>query len=278
MFKVSHLTGFGAGVVGAATGDKLVLEDGSGNLLLEDGFSLLLDNTDDFFSSVVLLMGFDGADAATSSPDESDSSHTMTFEGGAALDTARKKFGSASLLLDGGATDFVTTPDSADWSFGAGEFTIEAWVNWDVLPASSNAHILSQFLVSDPNRAWTIVYVQATNSLGFTYTTDGTTGTQVATNSGIDDGILVDTWHHIAVVRDSDTLRLFVGGIQTTTADMTGVTIHNPVQELVIGGLGGPSGPAGQGNDFWMDELRITKGVARYVGDFNLPEAAFPRA
>ena len=58
------------------------------------------------FNKVSLLLPFDGSDTATSTSDESDNSHTITFAGTAQLDTAQKKFGTASLLLDGDS-DYV---------------------------------------------------------------------------------------------------------------------------------------------------------------------------
>ena len=58
------------------------------------------------FNKVSLLLPFDGSDTATSTSDESDNSHTITFGGTAQLDTAQKKFGTASLLLDGDS-DYV---------------------------------------------------------------------------------------------------------------------------------------------------------------------------
>jgi hypothetical protein len=82
---------------------------------------------DPWWGSVKLLMGFEGLNGATSSPDESPVGRTMTFLDGATLDTAQKKFGLSSLLLDG-AADAVQAADSNDWDFGAGQFTVELWI------------------------------------------------------------------------------------------------------------------------------------------------------
>ena len=97
-------------------------------------------------------------------------------------------------------------------------------------------------------------------------------------SSGSDDGFIADTFHHVAVVRDGNTFRVFLDGVETATADATGVTIHNSTTALAIGALSNTGGaPMGEGSAAWIDELRITQGVARYTGNFTPPTAAFPR-
>ena len=77
------------------------------------------------FNRVSLLIPFDGSDTATSANDDSSNSHTITFAGTAQLDTAQKKFGTASLLLDGDS-DYVTVGDSDHLDFAAGDFEFVA--------------------------------------------------------------------------------------------------------------------------------------------------------
>jgi hypothetical protein len=75
-----------------------------------------------------VLLHFDGADATTAFPDDAPTTvaHTWTAAGNAQVDTADSKFGGASLLLDG-VGDWVTTVDSADFTLGTSDFTIECW-------------------------------------------------------------------------------------------------------------------------------------------------------
>ena len=72
-----------------------------------------------------LCSHFNGADGATDYTDPV--AGAATFGGTAQLDTAQKEFGTAALLLDGNS-DYVTYPDSDDWSFGTGDFTIDFWI------------------------------------------------------------------------------------------------------------------------------------------------------
>jgi hypothetical protein len=70
-----------------------------------------------------------GLDGDTSSTDESQAAHALTFVGNAQIDTAQSKFGGSSLLLDGSG-DRVTTPNSVGWQLGStssSPWTIECW-------------------------------------------------------------------------------------------------------------------------------------------------------
>ncbi|HEV8261831.1 MAG TPA: hypothetical protein VGQ19_13880, partial [Burkholderiales bacterium] len=80
----------------------------------------------DAFTKV--LLPFTGADGGTVITDTNagGSAHTWTANGNANTDNAQFKFGPTSLALDG-TGDFVSTPDSADFTLGSGDFTIDCW-------------------------------------------------------------------------------------------------------------------------------------------------------
>jgi hypothetical protein len=224
--------------------------------------------TDPNFASVKLLLGFDGTDAATSTTDESGSPHAMTFVGNAQIDTAQQKFGSASLLLDGNG-DRLTTPDSADWDFGSGAFTIECFARFRITETGANV-ICSQYATG--SRAWAFDYFS--NTLRLSYSTSGTGTTATLTFAWTQSG---GTWFHLAVTRDgSGNVRAFVDGTQVGSTQAAAVTFFNSTASLWVGAIE----TATPGNDFdgWIDELRITKGVARYTANFTAPTAAFPRS
>jgi predicted phage tail protein len=71
-----------------------------------------------------MLLHFNGTDAAQSSSDSSVFNHLLSFWGTAQLDTAEKKWGSASLLLDGNS-DYLTIPDSS--SLDIAETSTDDW-------------------------------------------------------------------------------------------------------------------------------------------------------
>ena len=86
-------------------------------------------------SETKLLLHCNGSDESTTITDSSPTTaHTMTAVGNAKLDTTIKKFGTASLQLDG-TGDWVTAPDDADFVLSGGTWTWEGWVYLNNLSA-----------------------------------------------------------------------------------------------------------------------------------------------
>lgn len=225
---------------------------------------------DPSFASVVCLAAFDGADAATSFSDESPSAHgAFTFTSDAQLDTAQKKFGTASLLLDGNQ-DRVSLANSDDWDFGAGKFTVEGFIRIANLATNAIQELVNHWDGSG-QKTWAFGADVSGNNIQFVYTSNGSTETTIA---GAFTWV-ADTWYHIVVDRDaSDDIRLYVDGVVKAGPTATAVTLFDSTADLEIGAVFGTNNEL----DGWIDELRITKGVARYGGAFTPPTEAFPRS
>ena len=142
-----------------------------------------------------LLLHFDGADAATTIVDSSGNGRPNgTAFGNAQIDTAQKKFGTASLLLDG-AGDYITIPASTDFDFGAGDFTIDCWIR-RANTADANP-ICCRDGVDWENR-WIFGY----GGGGYLYFYASADGTAFDVASGqIMGAIEANVWHHYAVTR-----------------------------------------------------------------------------
>lgn len=225
-------------------------------------------------SNTLLLLHFNGADAATTFTDSAIGGHaprTVTAVGDAQLDTAAYKFGTASFLLDG-TGDYATIPDDSDWDFGTSNFTIECWFK----TATSGA---TQTLIKSPYAAsgngydnWelAIVYTGGKNVCwGYAGVDSGHTVSLVATTE-----IANNAWHHAAFVRNGDVYNLYVDGASEATAT-TGATYA----------FACPGGNLSLGADNWttpglhpftghIDEIRISKS-ARYTSGFTPPTSAF---
>jgi len=220
--------------------------------------------TDPNFASVVLLLHFDGADGATTTTDSSPLAHTVVPTGaGAKLTTANKQFGTASMDLSAGA--YVIIADNAAWHFGAGQFTVECWIRPTVAPVSTRAFV-AQFGNSD--RGWFFGFNG--NTLNFFYST---TGADLPVVSGAYTPTL-NTWVHVAADRDaSNVLRVYANGSVIASATVS-ATFWDAARSLQIGNdVTATRNYTGQ-----VDEVRITKGVARYGGAFTPPTAAFPNS
>lgn len=225
-------------------------------------------SNDLYWSNVVLLCGFNGVAGSTGAPgmtDESSAAHgNATVSGSAQIDTSQSVFGGSALLLDGSG-DYVTFPDSADWDFDTGAFTIEGRFRFAATP--TNCILLTQW-----SGGWAFWFEAGKLVFKPGSGTDSTNYTWSPT---------LNQWFSIAIDRDASSVaRIYVDGIMVSkttgfTRNLTGSTAV-----LCVGSLA----PAGFGNSYdlngWVDELRITKGVARYASDggYTVPAAAFPRA
>lgn len=223
---------------------------------------------DPFWSNVVFLCSYNGANGATTAVDESDSSHIIGFNNGAELSDTQQRFGATSLdLLTHTSTKNTSCAASADWQFGSGDFTIELWYR------SGGTFTGSRKLISytddSSNISWALVRA-GTNGLSFYYSINGHTvidsGNHTFTN-------WTASWRFIAVSRVGNTLYVFLNGQQVFTMDFTGVSLF-PANALMCVGKsesGSGSSPGG-----YIDEVRITKGIGRYSSNFTPPNAPFP--
>lgn len=202
-------------------------------------------------AQVVLRMHADGTDGSTTFTDTSLSAHALTAVGNAQVDTAQSQWGGASALFDG-TGDYISAAASTDFEFGSGDFTIEFWLR-----------------------------LTGTDNFGIFYTEDGNTSLHFdasrwvwrANNTNVfitTDTPALNTWFHIALVRNGTTTRVYRDGVMVATG--TSVNCSNTNSAIRIGG-------GYQQLNGHIDDLRITKGVARYTAaGFSLPSGPFPDA
>lgn len=226
------------------------------------------------FSDVVLLLGMDGADASTTFTDESPTAKgNAGVTSGAQVDTAQSKFGTGSLLLNG-STDMINYAGNADWEFGGtDDFTVEAWIRLNSTAGTQT--IISNYTNNFSNRSWLLEF--NSSSLSFTYNTNGGVAPGNVNVAG-SWSPSTNTWYHIAADCDAArTCRVYVDGVMIASATSL-PAIKASGSDLRIGCYG----PSPFANFFngWIDEVRITKGAARYADDggFTPPIAAFPRS
>lgn len=206
-----------------------------------------------------LLLGCNGDDASTTFSDRSGSANTMTANGNAQVDTAVSRFGSGAYLGDG-TGDRVSTPSSADWNFGAaasGDFTVDLWVRF------SSTQVTNGFVATNAGGVggWGIYYSTAAGGLTVY---DGASKTWAWTPS-------TGVWYHIAVVRSGSSVIGFIDGVsQGTIADGDW---NNDSIELSIGALDNTGSAVGIIG--WLDEVRISKGIARWTANFVPPNAQY---
>ena len=222
---------------------------------------------DSNWSSVVTLVHFDGANASTSFHDSSLSSHSIAESFGGQITTSFAAFGTASadFVTNHGSGPCIRVSGGSDFQFGSGHFTIECWV----YPTSSqSAWIIQTGVGGSGVGAWGLSYNSSTPALIFTYSTDGSTNTNISGSTTL----TLNTWTHVAADYDGSTLRVYAGGSVVASGSLSGA-LYATTQELAIGNDNHTDTSTWAG---YIDEVRVTKGVARYAGAFIAPTAAFP--
>jgi YD repeat-containing protein len=229
-------------------------------------------NTDPYTKS---LLHMDGADGSTTFTDSADGGiHTWTKYGNAQIDTAIAKFGSA-LLLDGNG-DWIETPASNDFDFGSGEFTIDFWLNPVNPPSQLGGHMYIFFYGSDVsagNWQWMIEINHNAGSdehLLRAYVYDGAIRT-ITSNVPVSFG----TWEHYALVREGNNLYMYRSGVKQTQSHEGLGTLTSPGGTPLF-----KIGDATWGSNHYyyqgsIDEVRVSKGIARWTANFIPPSAPY---
>ena len=221
------------------------------------------------FANVSLLLHLNGTNGSTdfTNADSSSSPKTVTPVNSAQISAAEAKFGFGQSLLLNTANDYanyLTTPDNVGFQFGTGAFTMEAWI----------------YLISKPKNVAAVI---ATGTATFTagsyyFVVDGSSKLQFGGN-GVSPLFSTSTistgqWYHVAVSRSETTTRIFIDGTLEDTEASDTTSYNYSTDDLLIGRNGWDSS-ANQGFYGYIDEVRITKGVARYTDTFPAPTSPF---
>lgn len=211
------------------------------------------------FGDVSLLLHGDGASGSTTITDSSSNAVSVTANGNAQIDTAIKKFGTGSIEFDGTNSN-LTLPSGL---IGSGDFTIEYFVQG----ANSDGY---HFDFQGTNR-FSVWYEDTTTSSAFEYSINVYDANYAGQTNSLPFATYTGGFNHIAIVRSSNNVKIYING---TSIDSWSNSLDYSDATLTIGNT-----QASRGFDKWMegfiDDIRITKGVARYTSNFTPPTAAF---
>lgn len=209
---------------------------------------------DPYWPNVIALLHFDGADGSTVFVDETGSAWTRA--GSSQISDAQSVFGGASLLSSG---RIYNSTNRSSRAFGTGDFTIEFFVRFSSAPGSFGIVLDSRSSASEPKPT---LFIDSSRRLNY-FVLDAVRITSSALN--------LDQWYHIAIVRFSGSTKMYVDGVQagSTWSDSTNYTQN-------FHAFGDSTYSPGSPMAGWVDEARITKGIARYTADFTVPAAPFP--
>jgi hypothetical protein len=215
-----------------------------------------------FFSNVSLLLHGDGTNGSTTIVDSSPTPKTVTAVGNAQISTAQSKFGGSSLYMPQSDADIFNFTNIGNSLVFPGDYTIEAWI---YLPNLASVLDSSLYVIS--NTAINAYHAFNINNLSFNIYLNFATPSLTAAHD-----LSPATWHHVALCRGGSTVRVFTDGVQK--GSLTSLTTHGfAAGSFGICRIGGGATNAGTG---YIDDFRITKGIARYTSNFTPPTAPFP--
>jgi len=181
--------------------------------------------------------------------------------GGAAISTAQSKFGGSAMYFDGSG-DYLVAPAQAITSL-TGDFTVEFWA---YRPSAGNNFFYTTG--DDALSSGIAIYIGNSGNNLRVYNANGVVID--AALSGI--SFPTSTWTHIALVRSSGVVKLFVAGSQAGSNWSSSTTFSGKVYLATEFN----NGSAGGTGNCYLQDFRITNGYARYTANFTPPTAAFP--
>jgi len=183
---------------------------------------------------------------------------TITAVGNAKLSTAQKKFGTASLILDG-TGDYASIASNIDFGFGTGDFTIEGWVY---------KNSASQMILFDQRTSGTAqfsLYVESSAAGNLRLFVNGG---YVLTSSNI---VPTGAWTHVAISKSGGVTRFFINGTVSTNT-YSDSNNYGTTKPLNIGA----SWSGSTGWNGYIDDFRVTKGTGLYTVSFSAPTSVVP--
>lgn len=214
---------------------------------------------DPYWANVLSLLHFDGANGSTTIVDSA--APNWTAAGSAQLSTAQAVAGPSSLGVSG-APGYITRSYNDNFNWWQADFTLEAFLWLDSYPGVANT--LGHMDPNGPTNYWSF----GVNSSGMVefYYFNGSLN--YITGTGI---VPLGQWVHIVMTQQAGTIRVGHEGVLDGTASVVGTPQASVSFPLTVGQVNGV------GMTGYVDELRITRGVARYTGSsYAVPPVPFP--
>jgi hypothetical protein len=182
--------------------------------------------------------------------------------GAAQISTSVVKYGTGSLYINASTagTDYFVQPSSESVNFATGNFTIEFWMNPTSTTTNWATGSLATIMDTDaPVGTGTTWWVVHQNNAAISFASNSAT---ILTSSSV---LSANVWQHVAIVRNGSTVTIYVDG--TSAGSVTYSTTIGSNRRLIIGTQLGSS----RWYKGYLDDIRITKGYARYTATFTPP-------
>jgi hypothetical protein len=186
--------------------------------------------------------------------DQSSRNNLITV-GSAQVSSTQVKYGTGSLKFNG-TTDYLTAIPSNVFSFNTGDFTVEGWY---YVTASADQGLWDQRLSNGSTAGFACRLITSTNYIRVIFNN--------ATALTTSQAVTLNQWNHIALVRASGVVTVYLNGTAMTGGSATATTPSATDTNMWIGKLQDPS----YFYNGYIDDFRVTKGYARYTTTFTPP-------
>lgn len=204
-----------------------------------------------------LMLHMNGSNDGTTFTDSSSSKHTVTAIN-AVTKTAVMKFGTASGYFDG-TGDYLSVADSADFQFGSSDFTLDFWFYPTNL---TGYHTIIG--ASDQSLGGRSPFLLQTNNSGMQFLISTTTEWNIAVTAGT---VNINAWNHVALVRSGTSFKGYLNGSSVMSETLSG-SLYASGNPLIVAALHSENDTFTTYYEGYIDELRISKGAARWSDNF----------
>ncbi len=233
---------------------------------------------DAYWPFTSLILNADGANGAASMLDSSPNGLVATANSTASkVSNVQSKFGGASASFDGTGASYFRVKANQAFNFGDDDFTIETWLymNADsVASPDGSKHVgIAGPESNSQGSYWNLLLLGNTSSSGTGIHFEAIFNS-VSKGVGVSVSVSKNTWHHIAMSKTRTATYFFLDGVKYTAGAITQPVNMSSDANLNIGRryfAGGWEAPL----NGYLDDFRITKGVARYTDNFTPPTAPF---
>ncbi len=202
-----------------------------------------------------LLIHSDTTDGSTTFTDSSDSEHTITTNGDVHHEVDQKKFGDTSIYFDG-MDDSLSIPVSNDFVFGVDDFTVD----FMLYPI-----VLSGDIILYTGETTGDFFVGIENGVNLGCGTHG-----VIWNVKIIHGMSINQWYHVVLTRSAGVVYVYINGVEKGHAADT--TDYVSSGAISIGSQASMYYYSG-----YIDEFRVSKGIARWTSNFTPPNQTYSK-
>jgi len=182
---------------------------------------------------------------------------TIIVYGNSQLSTSVKKFGTASGLFDGTGDFLGVAGDNADFNFATGDFSVDFWFR--PTDSTKTQYFYTHHDTDDDN----VVIAYNSGKIYFIVTVNGIYTAYYFNSHSLTN----DTWYHYEFTRSGTNFYIFKDGVSLALTVIQAIgssSMPTFGRTLLIGYVWG-----------YIDEFRVSKGIARHTSDFAVPSSAY---